>query len=99
MSNYESRKLYAGSVSVWKNSNNKLVLEADAAGEWSNRNVSDLYLRLKSLAKEHKATINLFKPESDGTVMCILTGRGGHPYLAMLPESKAGSANKRVKLA
>ena len=90
--------LFNGTVSIIKNTKDKLVLEADPAGNWSNDNVDDLYTKLKALAKEHKATINLYKPDPDGSNLYIKKGRGGHPYLAMLPETPSGR-KQRVKLA
>ena len=90
--------LFNGTVSIIKNTKDKLVLEADPSGNWSNDNVDEMYTKLKALAKEHKATINLYKPDPDGTNLCIKKGRGGHPYLAMLPNT-SGVAKQRVKLA
>jgi len=96
-----SDKAYTGKVSIWKNTKDKLVLEANPDGNWSNDDVEALYAKLKSLAKEHNATINLFKLDKDANelVMGILTGRGGHPYLAMIPKDGGTKAKKRVKLA
>ena len=98
--NYGS-KLFNGTVSIIKNTKDKLVLESDPAGNWSNDNVDDLYDKLVALAKEHKATINLFEPDSDATetVLSIRAGRGGHPYLALLPKDGSGGRKQRVKLA
>lgn len=92
-------KNYEGNVSVYLNTKNRLVLQEDASGEWSNDNVTELWGMLQSLAKKHKADINLFKPDPTGTELAIKAGFGGKPYMAMLPAGSATGVKKPVKLA
>lgn len=92
-------KNYEGNVSVYLNTKNRLVLEEDPSGEFSNDNVEKLHKTMLSLAKKHSADIKLFKPDPTGTTLTIKAGYGGKPYLAMLPETASGGRRKPVKLA
>ena len=92
-------KIFQGNVSLIRNTKGDITVVADPDGKFSNENVTDLYNAAQDFAKKLKATIRIFKPEPNGNTPLLLTSSYGKPYLALLPESKAPSKAKVVKLA
>lgn len=82
-------KIYRGNVSVILNTKGEIALRGDEDGRFSHESVSELYKTMQSLAKKHKASIRMYKPEADGDTPLLFTDRWGKPYLAVLPARKA----------
>lgn len=94
-------KIFNGNVSIFKSGTNKLYLNAEPDGAFNQGNVDELVSKMIELGKQHKAEVNFFIPQGKlgdkGLNPVILTGRGGKPYVAMLPARKtAEGATKQA---
>ena len=94
-------QVYDGSVSIIKNTVNKITTRADSEGKYSQENVGELYTDMQKHNKAIDGSILApFTPEPKGKNLqpVLLSGRGNTPYLALLPEQdeKTAQARKRV---
>ena len=94
-------QIYDGTVSIIKNTVNKITVKADSEGKYSQENVGELFTSMKKHNKAIEGSIlNPFTPEPNGKNLqpVLLSGRGNSPYLALLPEQdeKTAQARKRV---
>tara|TARA_B100002019_G_scaffold293484_1_gene321420 strand:- start:4500 stop:4805 length:306 start_codon:yes stop_codon:yes gene_type:complete len=85
-------KIFNGNVSIYKSGTNKLYLAGEPDGVFNQGNVDELVNKMIELGKREKAEVNFFIPQGKlgdkGLNPVILTGRGGKPYVAMLPARK-----------
>jgi len=94
-------QIYDGSVSIIKNTVNKITVRADSEGKYNQENVSDLYADMKKHNKAIAGSIlNPFSPEPQGKDLqpVLLSGRGNSPYLALLPKQDEKTAKLRVQV-
>lgn len=90
-------KIFDGNVSVYKNTNNKIMVEPDNNGSYNNGNADELVKVMSDLGKTHKAEVNFFIPDdlknTDRNTLSalILQNRWGKPYVAFLPALKEGT--------
>jgi len=94
-------QIHDGTVSIIKNTVNKITVKADSEGKYSQENVSELYADMKKHNKAIDGSILApFTPEPNAKDLqpVLLSGRGNSPYLALLPEQdeKTVQARKRV---
>ena len=92
-------QIYDGTVSIIKNTVNKITTKADSEGKYSQENVGELYTEMKKHNKAIEGSILApFTPEPNGKNLqpVLLSGRGNTPYLAMLPEDSKKSGLSRI---
>ena len=92
-------QIYDGTVSIIKNTVNKITTKADSEGKYSQENVSELYADMKKHNKAIDGSIlNPFTPEPNGKNLqpVLLSGLGNQPYLALLPEDSKRAGLSRI---
>jgi len=82
-------KIFNGNVSIFKSGTNKIYISAEPEGAFNMGNVTELVAKMTEFGKREKAEVNFFIPQGKATDKglnpVILTGRGGKPYVALLP--------------
>ena len=94
-------QIYDGTVSIIKNTVNKITVKADGEGKFSQENVSELYTEMKKHNKAIDGSILApFTPEPNGKNLqpVLLSGRGNTPYLSLLPEQDEKTAQSRKRV-
>ena len=97
-------RIFEGNCSVVLNTVGKVVVKADPEGKYNATNVDELAKFMVDQAKAHNAELGFFAPEgkfgTKGTAPVLLAGRGGQPYVAVLPERKTNATPRKkvVKL-
>jgi len=87
-------KVFEGRFGIKSNAKGEVVLGKLVDGKYTAGDAEVVLKRVVALAKEHKLTARVFKPDAKGTEPVILADRWGNPYLALLPK-KEGIAAKR----
>jgi len=97
-------KTYQGNVSIYGNTVGKVVVKGDPEGQYNQGNVDELVKVMIDVAHANKLQCNFFIPEGKqgdkGLTPVLLSGRGGQPYVAFLPERKGANQPRKqvVKL-
>lgn len=91
-------KVFAGNVSVVKNTKGLIALKKDSEGKFNAGNVTELHSTMVKLAKEHKTSIDqwsLWVKEPKGEAVLLARMPYGTPYVALLPKSSESTATNR----
>lgn len=87
-------KVYEGTFGIRTNTKGEIVLGKSKDGKYTAADAATVLKRVTALAKEHKLTARVFKPDPKATEPVILADKWGNPYLALLPKKEGVTAKR-----